>query len=451
MDKNTAYVSTNLLLPYSAFNVDFCEVSLTMYFGRKKLKFLNRGKTHFSVPRYYLTPQELAELDCSVVYLPQPKFEKFKFTHNITLRENQEPIWEAFKKAESGFLTLAPGKGKTVLSLLKIAHTGTPALISVNTTSLVEQWKGFIEKFLSITDVGIIGDGKMDWQKPICIATIQSLVAKMKNKQLPKDFYTWFGQYYVDEGHHIGGPEFCTTAQLCNGNKFILSANSQRPDGAERYIKYFFGETIYEDRGYELDPTIKIVPIYGSRVTSEFTEKEISMLADDKKANIEKALWIKYFSAGRKSICVSTRVNQLKYLYQNFKKNSCLITGETPKKERLPLIQLSDTSFIIDNFGVEALDCPELDTLFMLLPIGADKKIMGDGTYKLLGNSLVQIMGRILRRHPDKKDPLVIIFDDVNSPAAHNQVNNLVKVLKQNEFRYSYEDRTLDDIKGRIQ
>ena len=40
MDKNTAYVSTNLLLPYSAFNVDFCEVSLTMYVGRKKLKFL---------------------------------------------------------------------------------------------------------------------------------------------------------------------------------------------------------------------------------------------------------------------------------------------------------------------------------------------------------------------------------------------------------------------------
>ena len=176
MDKSTAYVSTNLILPYSSFNVDFCEVSLTMYIGRKKLKFLNRGKTHFTVPRYYLSAQELSELDCPVVYLPPPKFEKVTFNRNIELRENQEPIWEAFKKAESGFLTLAPGKGKTVLSLLKIAHTKTPALISVNTTSLVEQWKGFIEKFLGVKDVGVIGDGKMDWQKPglklLCILLI---------------------------------------------------------------------------------------------------------------------------------------------------------------------------------------------------------------------------------------------------------------------------------------
>jgi hypothetical protein len=55
MDINTVYVSTNLLLPYTYFPVDFCEISLTMYSGRKKLKFINRGKTHFSVPRFYLT------------------------------------------------------------------------------------------------------------------------------------------------------------------------------------------------------------------------------------------------------------------------------------------------------------------------------------------------------------------------------------------------------------
>lgn len=451
MDANTIYVSTNLLLPYNHFPADFCEISLTMYSGRKKLKFINRGKTHFSVPRFYLTDEELKDAGCPIIYLPEPQFEEIDFKHNIKIRYSQEQAWEALSKANSGFLTLAPGKGKTVLSLLKIAQNRTPALISVNTTTLIEQWKERIEEFMGITDVGVIAEGKMDWKKPICIATIQSLVACLKNKKIPKEFHNWFGQYYVDEGHRIGGPEFCTTAQLCNGKKYILSANSERTDGAERFIKYFFGPTIYKDNGYELEPVIKIVPIYGSPVSSDNTEKEMTLISLDRKANIEKSIWIKYFSRDRKSIAVSTRVEQLRDLSEGFKRNSCVIVSDTPKKERLPLLKASQISFIIDNFGVEALDCPELDTLFMILPVSADKKVNPDGTYKLLGNNLIQIMGRILRAHPTKKDPLVIIFDDVNVPSAHRQVENLVRVLKQNGFRYSYEDRTLDDIKGELQ
>ena len=452
MDDNTIYVSTNLLLPYKHFNVDFCEISLTLYSGRKKLKFLNRGKTHFSVPRFYLTDEEIKDAGCPVIYLPTPTYEKIDFKHNIKIRYSQEPAWEALSKADSGFLTLAPGKGKTVLSLLKIAQNKTPALISVNTTTLIEQWKERIEEFLDISpeDIGIIADGKMNWKKPICISTIQSLVACLKNKKIPKEFHSWFGQYYVDEGHHIGGPEFCTTAQLCTGKKYILSANSERTDGAEKFIRYFFGPTIFKDKGYELDPVIKIVPIDGSTVSSDNTEKEMTLLSMDRKANLEKIFWITYFSRDRKSIAVSTRVEQLREFHKAFKRNSCVIISDTPKKERLPLLKESQISFIIDNFGIEALDCPELDTLFMLLPVSADKKINPNGTYKLLGNNLIQIMGRILRSHPKKQDPLVIIFDDVNVPSAHRQVENLVRVLKQNGFRYSYEDRTLDDIKGEL-
>jgi len=176
----------------------------------------------------------------------------------------------------------------------------------------------------------------------------------------------------------------------------------------------------------------------------------MTLLSMDRKANLEKIFWITYFSRDRKSIAVSTRVEQLREFHKAFKRNSCVIISDTPKKERLPLLKESQISFIIDNFGIEALDCPELDTLFMLLPVSADKKINPDGTYKLLGNNLIQIMGRILRSHPKKQDPLVIIFDDVNVPSAHRQVENLVRVLKQNGFRYSYEDRTLDDIKGEL-
>jgi len=109
----------------------------------------------------------------------------------------------------------------------------------------------------------------------------------------------------------------------------------------------------------------------------------------------------------------------------------------------LPIIKVSKnagtkySAILSTKIFDEGISCHRLDTLMFTCP--------GNNYAKL-----EQRIGRILRRHPDKKDPLVIIFDDVNSPAAHNQVNNLVRVLKQNEFKYSYEDRTLDDIKGRV-
>ena len=144
MNKEKLYVGSELYLPYSSFNSDFIELSLTIFEGRKKTKLFRREKNHLVVPKYYLSDEELSDVECEVEYLPELKFEQVEFTHSITLRPGQVEAWNHFSVAKCGILNLAPGKGKTVLSLLKIANNKTPALIAVNTSSLLEQWKEFL-------------------------------------------------------------------------------------------------------------------------------------------------------------------------------------------------------------------------------------------------------------------------------------------------------------------
>lgn len=434
LNEDKIYVGSELYLPLKHFNTNFMELSLTILDGRKKVKLFGLTKTHLIAPKYYLSNEDIIDSGCEIEKLPPIQFPKVEFKHNIILREGQKEAWINFKKSEGGILNLAPGKGKTVLSLLKIAEEGVPALISVNTTSILSQWCDFINKFLDIQDIGIIQGNKFDWKKSICVATIQSLLSKIKNKEIPEEFSNWFGNYFIDEGHHIAAPNFCLTASICKGNKYILTATEKRTDNKERYIKYYFGDIIHSDKTYDLIPRIKIININSTVMEELHAEKTISALARNKSSNIERAKYIKEYSKGRKSILVSTRVEQLEELAKYFP-NSCTVTSKLDRDDRLPLVRKSELSFIIDNFGIEALDCPELDTLFILLPISADRNTRPDGTVRDLGNNLTQIMGRILRIHEDKNSPLVIIFDDVNVPVAHKQIQRLVMWLEANGFK----------------
>jgi superfamily II DNA or RNA helicase len=356
------------------------------------------------------------------------------FQDNIQLRENQLDAWSALTKKQDGILNLSPGKGKTVLALKFAAYKQVPVLITVNTVPLLNQWTKFIKQFLNEDDIGYIQGGICDWKHKICISMIQSLYKMADN--LPKGFQEHFGLHVIDEGHHLGGIEFGKIAPVCLGTRLLLSATYQRVDGREDIFKQFVGDIIYTDKGFDLKPKIVFIELDTEYESEEHPEKIISIISESKKANLERAKWIKKFCSNRKSILVSTRVTQLERLQKYFK-DSCVLTSNSCKEEeRLPLLYKSKLSFIIDNFGVEALDCPSLDTLFILLPIAVEKKRKSDGTFTILGNSLQQIMGRILRQYENKQEPLVIIFDDTKVPVIHSQIGFMKTWLKNNKYSF---------------
>lgn len=431
LDNDKAYIGSDLWLPKDVINYQYLKNTLTLKEGRKSHKLYRETKAHIIVPRYNISKNDYNCIDCEVIPLPGPIFPRVHFNCNIVLRENQLEAWSALEKQDDGILNLSPGKGKTILALKKAAQLGVPTLITVNTELLIQQWIRFIKEFLEEDDIGIIQGQTCDWRHKICVSMIQTLY----RLELPKGFQEHFGFHIVDEGHHMGGIEFGKIGPICQGARLLLSATYRRVDGREDLFKQYFGDIIYTDKGFDLIPEIRFIELDTEYDSEEHSERIVSVISEDKSANLKRAEWIKKLSKGRKSILVGTRVEQLKYLSSLFK-GSCVITSATDSDIRVDLINKSSLSFIIDNFGVEALDCPALDTLFMLLPISTEKRQNSDGTVTLLGNSMQQIMGRILRIHPTKKPPLVIIFDDIGVPVLHKQIGFIKTWLKNNNYKF---------------
>lgn len=437
LDKDTAYIGSDLYLPISKVNVQGIKNSLLLKAGKKSYKLYFETDTHIVCPRYHIMPDQYDDIDCSFVKLDKPTFPTVNcFDSNILFREEQKPAWDQLKVNDDGILNLAPGKGKTILALHKVAQLKVPTLIVVNTSMLVDQWKLFIKKFLNCTDVGEIGDGAFDWEHPITIALIHSLYNK---KSFPKGFTEHFGFMIVDEGHHLGGMEFGKIGPLCKGARLLLSATYKRADGREDIYRQYFGPIICTDKGFDLKPDIVFIELKNKlpeEISDLHNEKQISALGEDSNSNKDRAEIIKKYCKDRKSILVSTRINQLKALHSVFPDSVC-ITRESEKETRMDLVRSSSLSFIIDNFGIEALDCEELDTLFILLPISVNKSVQRDGTVSLLGNDLNQIMGRILRKCSTKKPPLVVIFDDIYVESAHSQIVNIKLWFNNNNYPFT--------------
>lgn len=434
MHPDVAYIASDLYLPKSKVNEQAIRNSLILKEGRKKHKLFSETKTHMIVPRYHIPVEQYDELDCEFVVLPKPSFPSIDLTSKIILREPQKLVWDKLRDQDDGILNLAPGKGKTILALHKLAYLGVPTLIIVNTSTLVAQWKEFIQEFLGCIDIGFIGDGICDWEHSITIALVQSMYRLAD--ALPEGFKSHFGFMIVDEGHHLGGIEFGKVGPICQGARLLLSATYKRADGREDIYKQYFGELIYTDKGFDLKPVIKIIELETRIVQEEHHQRVISQVGRDNRANFLRAIEIKKYSKGRKSLLVSTRVDQLEALHELFPGSGLITRNSVPVEERLPLLRKSALTFIIDEFGLEGLDCAELDTLFILLPVSVNKQTKPDGTLSLLGNDLIQIMGRILREHPAKQDPLVIIFDDVFVDPLHQAVELIKRWLKANNYNF---------------
>ncbi len=436
LNPDKAYIGSDLYLPRTRINEQHIKNSLILKEGRKKHKLYTETATHIIVPRYHIPLTQREEIDCEFVNLPKSEFGYIDFKSSIILREGQKLAWDKLKDQDDGILNLSPGKGKTVLALHKMARLKVPTLIVVSNSTLLEQWLKFIKRvdFLDFHNIGIIGDGKFDWQKPVVVALIQGLYGKVD--KLPKGFKEHFGFMIVDEGHHLGGIEFGKIGPICTGARLLLSATYKRADGREDIYKQYFGEIIYSDKGFDLKPKIKIIELPTKLTSLEHDQKQITMVANDKATNLVRASIIRRYSKNRKCILVSTRVDQLEALHEMFP-GSCLITSTSvPKAERIPLIKASKMSFIIDDFGIEGLDCDELDTLFILLALSTNKKTNPDGTVTLLGSDLFQVMGRILRECSTKQEPLVIIFDDLYVEPLHKQVSFMKTWLKTNGYEY---------------
>ena len=323
--------------------------------------------------------------------------------------------WQA--AGQRGLLNLACGKGKTVVACKCIAHSKTPALVIVHTTTILKQWLDRINQFLSFDgEVGLIR-GKpetWDWKRPVTIAMLKTMA--LYPDAITKEMRRHFGTVWWDEIHHLAADTYCVTADMFPGKRNGLSATLSREDGLQPIYLYHIGRPYYTyllqeapTRIYfrETPFTIDRHPDVWEQVTDKLGRVNISKLrtymgSRDDRNEFQAQDLRDAVAAGRKILALSHSVDQLKLMQEKFPEVSGLCTGRESEKKRWDVLKNKQLIFGTHQLVLEAIDEPSIDMIVWLTPFGSRHPEGGI-------NALQQGMGRG-QRILEGKPPLIVLF-----------------------------------------
>jgi len=450
-DPSKGYYDRQLWLPKMHINtravksgLEFPVIDAT---GVSYIQMWEDSQDHLIVPREFVPRKDYSLLKFPVVSTQTDEFRKVKFTSRVLLDKKkphemtQRNAFSAMSKAESGLLNLACGKGKTIIALHHIASRGVPAIVVVNNTTLISQWRDRIEEFLDVEGgIGIVKGNpqKWDWEgRGIVLAMINTL--SLRYEELPAGFAQYFGGIYYDEVHHLSAPLFVKTAPMFHGSRYGLTATAEREDGLEGIYQYHVGGIFHRDLMPELKPRIyfQAHPVHVREHDVE-VRKEICDVTGQVNIPkyrgylgrlVENNEFIAHkvsepLKAGRKVLVLSHSKDQLKLLHEMFPESG-LCTGDELPDDRMSVLREKNLILGTLQLVKEALDEQTLDTIFFLTAFG-NSAVAGGGK-----NTLQQGMGRILREMKGKKTPVVIIFDYINIPKFHKMCRRMKSLLHE--------------------
>lgn len=265
------YLARHLWVPKWFVDVKGTKSALTFrvvdYAGEMKVvELFSETDNHLLLPRAFWDP---SNLPFPVVDLRPQSYEYVDFKHSIKLdhRPHQQPdgsfvllptgddvqvkAAQAVTDSDGGILQLACGKGKTIVALYLIAQSKKPAIVIVDNTYLLEQWRKKAETLLEVPGgIGVVGAGKKDWEKNLVFATYQTL-AQWAEK-VPTEMRRRFHYAFWDEGHHVSAPVFALSVDMFYGKRVSLTATPKRSDGMHVIASLNIGDVVYKDLRPEL-------------------------------------------------------------------------------------------------------------------------------------------------------------------------------------------------------
>lgn len=355
----------------------------------KNYKFLAGDIMSIPQGRKDLLPPDTEIIDKRVlneVPFPDPKF---------PLLEAQQVVWD--KVEDTCFINALVGWGKT-FTALHVAHKlKQKTLVITHTTALRDQWVDEVIKLYGMKP-GIIGSEKFDIEDHfIVVGNIQTLI-----KVLPKISHE-FGTIILDEAHHVPAETF---GQFIDGMysryRIALSGTMQRTDGKHVIFQDYFGSTVFKPpKNNTLNPVIKTIQT-GISLNGQMTwaEKMNKLLYDPDYQDFIVGLAKHQISKNHSVLVVADRVEFLTKVAEKLGSNCVLITGDTNYEERKALLKQVETGekmciagsrqIFSEGISINRLSC-------VILAVPTSNPI-----------SLEQIIGRIMRQHPDKPDPEVL-------------------------------------------
>lgn len=350
-------------------------------------------------------------------------YSKFKPRNEEQARVIKESV-ELLKLRQSFIVEAPTAMGKTACTMDIIAKVGKKTLVVVHKEDLRDQWLEAIEKFLGLTgkDVGLIqGDTFQVAGRKIVIALIQSLA---KEDRYPASALAEFGLMVMDETHHVGADFF---SQACYRVPAMLrlglSATPKRSDGKFEVIHAHIGEVRVRT---------ELVPMT-AQVIARRSPWKLPMVR-----NPAGGVMPLPHTAGKcghviSMVCNNHARNRMmaEFIFAAYKKDRC-IAFLSDRLDHLDTLQM-----MLTNLGISAssigyyvggmTEAQREDTKTKDIMLGT-YQAMGEGTNIPHLDTLVmgspkadvrQIVGRILRAHEGKKQPVVFdLVDDTSSVFA---------------------------------
>lgn len=340
------------------------------------------------------------------------------------LRAEQQSVADKLlqnNKLYSGLIKADCGWGKTYLGTYLIGNYKKPTIIICHTKLLAYQWLDAIKELIDVDEVGFIGDGK-ESIKPITIAIYKSLLTRL-DKVLDQ-----FEVLFVDEAHLCPAETFSRAVNGVNARvKIALSATPTRKDGLHIILPDFFGPNrIIAENVDKLSASVQLVqtqvPFRVINPNRDWTRQLTKLAKTTSYLDLIAQVARDKIAHGRCPLILSERIEMLEDLQSRIP-NSVLLVGGTKNAQREDILKNAGTKYsaiLSTKIFDEGISCHRLDTLMFTCP--------GNNYAKL-----EQRIGRILRRHPDKKDPLIIDFW-LTGPIVYNQQQGRLEWYRKQNY-----------------
>lgn len=344
-----------------------------------------------------------------------------------------DAITELVSLTTNGILISPAGSGKTVMGLSIMSALGQPTIWLTHTNNLMIQTsQRATSMFEGLGEVGFIGSGKFKIGDKLTIAMIQTLV---RNPEKMAKLENEFGMVIVDECHRTPSRTFTEAIGMFNSYyTYGLTATPYRRDKLEALMYQSIGEDSVEvpldkvkESGGIMVPKVWYKTVNSRKYDNNDIQKILKMITDNVKRNhMIAGDVIKEAVEGNFCIVISDRKQHCELLYELISigwPKTGIATGKYSKKyvqEQVDRFNAHEITVLVATSALlgEGFDVPFLNRGFLAMPFRGRTKTE-------------QVLGRIQRSSPGKKDAILYDYVDVDIGVLKNQFHS-----KYGECRY---------------
>ena len=365
------------------------------------------------VGRVDLIPEDYEIVDKRLV--KPVDFPDFKFP----LRESQQAVFDELE--DNAIINAWVSWGKTFTGLAIAGKLGQKTLIVTHTVPLRNQWAKEVEKVYGFKP-SIIGSGSMDLSGLVVVVNTQTLYRNIPAVQKE------FGTIILDEMHHVSSPTF---SKIIDSNyaryKIGLSGTIERKDGKHVVFRDYFGNKVFKPPKENFTPpTVHVLNsevrfMYGASIP--WANRVTNLTNNDEYRHTVSMLAAAYAARGHKVLVVSDRVHFMKACAELAGENATCITGELSheeREERMSLVKQGKKNILFGTQAIfsEGISLNSLSCLILGTPINNEPL-------------LTQLIGRVIRKEENKKDPVIIDIHLKGNTARRQASTRMGHYMKQ--------------------